>query len=616
MNRSLGSLTLDLIVEFGGFIEGWDKAERETKKRSKALRKEFKELGDDIEKWGKRAILATTAATAALILHTVRAAKEVGNLSSVANASVEEFQKYAAGSKQVGIEQEKLADIFQDTNKSLGEFMRTGAGPMKDFFEKIGPKIGVTAQQFKELSGPQSLQLYFDSLQKANVSQGEMVFFLEKLSKGSSKLIPLLRDGGEGFKIFADEAQKSGNILNSKTITAADKISAALYIAENSAKGFKNQLAEGLLPTVRDLSGLFVGLSENQLVATGTAEALANSLKFVTAGLVGTVAAVDLSGKGLAAFAASLRSKSGMESALAGLKEQFNEYATLLNGIWDAGKGKDKEMNQRVETLAAMFKKLRADAGSIVGGEEINASLQENIDKRLEMLREASLSEMEIIQRKRDSEFAFLLQTYDDKTAEFEFQRQKGIELTTQQLEQERVLMEEYRSLDLASQARFEKAKTDIQKKEADARRIALGTALGTISTLMNSENKKLFQVGKIAAIANATIAMFEGVGQALRLPWPLNMVIAPLVGLAGIANIQQIRKTQFGGGTPGVSNTQALNAKSTPVVPPGSQAQQNIFVQGIRPDSLFTGEQLLSILNEQAKNGGRFVIPNNATYV
>lgn len=606
MSRGLGSLTLDLIVEFGGFVEGWDKSERETKKRSKALRKEFKELGDDIERWGKRAILATTAATAALVLHTVRASKEISNLSAIANASAEEFQRYAVGAKQAGVEQEKLADIFQDTNKSLGEFLRTGAGPMKDFFERIAPKIGVTADAFKNLSGPQALQFYFNSLDKANVSQAEMVFFLEKLSNGSSKLIPLLKDGGQGFKVFADEAQKTGNILNSKTITAADKISAALFIAENSAKGFKNQLAEGLLPTVRDLSGLFVGLSENQFVAAGTAEALANSLKFVVAGLVGTVAAVDLAGKGLGALAASLVSKSGMESAVKGFSESFEEYATLLNGIWDAGKGKESEMNARVETLAAMFKKLREESAGIVGGEEQSALLQENINKRLSMLEDASLSEMELLQRKRDSEFVFLLETFDQKTSQFEFMRQKGLELTTEQLEEEARLMEQYRALDLASEERFQKAKAEIKKREAISNQQRLSTALGTISTLMNSENKKQFEAGKLAAIALSTINMLQGVGEALKLPYPLNFVVAPLVAAAGIANIQSIRKTQFGGGTPGVSSTQAINANATPTSPPGAQAQQSVFIEGIRPEEMYNGRQLMELLNNAFKDGAK----------
>lgn len=625
MSRSLGALTLDLIVEFGGFIEGWDKAERETKKRSKELRKEFKELGDDIVKWGQRAILATAAATAALIVHTVKASQELGNLSAVANASIEEFQRYAAGSKQVGVEQEKLADVFQDTNKSIGEFLRTGAGPMKDFFERIAPKIGVTAAEFRNLSGPQALQLYYNSLEKANLSQGEMAFFLEKLANGSSKLIPLLKNGGQGFKLFGDEAQKAGGIINTKTVNAADKISAALFIAENSAKGFKNQLAEGLLPTVRDLSGLFVGLSENQFVAAGTAETLASSLKFVTAGLIGTVAAVDLAGKGIGALVASLTSKAGMEAALSGLSESFNQYADLLNGIWDAGKGKEGEMNQRVDALAEMFKKLREESGSVVGGGDATELLQADVEKRLEILRQASLSEMQILEQKRNQEFGFLLETFDQKTAIYEYQRQKGLELTAEQLEAERSMMEEYRALDLASQERFEKAKTNIQKQQENARRAAIGDSLSIISTLMNSENRKMFKLGQAAAIANTIVSTKAAAMKALEQLGVWGWPAAIAIGLAGAASVQQIASTQIGGGgSAGVSNTQAINAGATPVIPPanqtnvqnanqGAQRQVNITISG-PVDRQYLREALLPVLQEEVnENDVVFMGANSA---
>ena len=92
--------------------------------------------------------------------------REIDKLSQISGASTDEFQRLAFGAKTVGIEQDKLADIFKDTSDKVGEFLATGGGPLKDFFEVIAPKVGVTAQAFRDLSGPQALQLYFDSLQK------------------------------------------------------------------------------------------------------------------------------------------------------------------------------------------------------------------------------------------------------------------------------------------------------------------------------------------------------------------------------------------------------------------------------------------------------------------
>src|SRR5690606_28596009 len=96
-------------------------------------------------------------------------AKDIETLkksAQISNVGFEEFQKLAFAAQSVGIESEKLADIYKDVNDRIGDFMATGGGPMADFFENIAPKVGITAEAFKNLSGPQALQLYYDSLVK------------------------------------------------------------------------------------------------------------------------------------------------------------------------------------------------------------------------------------------------------------------------------------------------------------------------------------------------------------------------------------------------------------------------------------------------------------------
>ena len=132
----------------------------------------------------------------------------------MANASANTFQKMAFGARTMGIEQEKLADILKDVNDRVGDFLSTGGGPMADFFEKIAPKVGVTAQQFEGLSGPEALQLYVSSLERANLSQQEMTFFMESMASDATKLLPLLRNNGEQMGIFADKAERMGIALS------------------------------------------------------------------------------------------------------------------------------------------------------------------------------------------------------------------------------------------------------------------------------------------------------------------------------------------------------------------------------------------------------------------
>lgn len=75
-------------------------------------------------------------------------------------------------------------------------FSKLAAGPLADFFENIAPLVGVTIQQFQKLSGPEALQLYYDSLQKVGASQNDLKFYMEAIISDSSLLIPLLENGG------------------------------------------------------------------------------------------------------------------------------------------------------------------------------------------------------------------------------------------------------------------------------------------------------------------------------------------------------------------------------------------------------------------------------------
>ncbi len=299
-SRSLGTLTLDLIAKVGGFVAGMDAAERRSEKWRKEVEKNAAKAGAAIG----AATAAGITALAALTVSTVRNANEIANLASVANASTTEFQKYAAGAKLVGIEQEKLADIFKDVNDKVGDFLNTGGGALADFFENVAPKVGVTADQFRNLSGPQALGLYVSSLEKAKVSQSDMTFYLEAIASDATALLPLLRNNAEGFKTFGDAAQAAGAILDEKTIKSASELRAATWLVEQSTTGLKNQLTSALIPVLSDFATKLLDVSKDGTSMVAVGEFLVTTLKLVAGAAVATVGAFQLVGKSIAGAAA------------------------------------------------------------------------------------------------------------------------------------------------------------------------------------------------------------------------------------------------------------------------------------------------------------------------
>ncbi|KAB0504696.1 phage tail tape measure protein [Pseudomonas moorei] len=299
-SRSLGTLTLDLIAKIGGFTGPLDKASRESQKRMAEIQKSAEKIGIGIG----AGVAAGVAALAALTVSSVKAGAEITRFAQVSGTSSSEFQKYAAGAKAVGVEQDKLADIFKDVNDKVGDFLLNGGGELQDFFKTIAPKVGVTAEQFRNLSGPQALQLFASSLQKAGLSQAEMTQQMESLANDATLLLPLLRDNGAAFNVLGDAAQQAGAIMDEKTIKATQGLAAAGWLAEQSLAGIKNQVAASLMPTLSDYADILFGLSQDTASISLLSDGLNSVLKFTAKTAVGIAYTFELLGKSIAGVAA------------------------------------------------------------------------------------------------------------------------------------------------------------------------------------------------------------------------------------------------------------------------------------------------------------------------
>ena len=294
-SRSLGTLTLDVIAKVGGFVSGMDKAERSSARWRKEVEKNATAVGAAIG----TAVVAGVAALAAFTVSTVNAGNEISRLAAVAGSNTDEFQRYAAGAKAVGIESDKFADILKDVNDKVGDFLLNGGGELQDFFKTIAPQVGVTAEQFRNLSGPQALQLFASSLEKAGLSQAEMTQQMESLANDATMLLPLLRDNGAGFAVLGDAAEKAGAIMDQKTITATQNLAAAGWLAQQSMAGIKNQLASALMPTLSDYSDILFDLSQDTESVSVLSEGLRMILEVGAKTALAVAYAFELTGKSI-----------------------------------------------------------------------------------------------------------------------------------------------------------------------------------------------------------------------------------------------------------------------------------------------------------------------------
>lgn len=283
---AIAQLTVDITAKMASFENEIKKVSSSAKKQADSISDSFGKIGDSL-----KGIVSAYAGIegirfiANLVTDTANYAKEVQNLSTLAGISTDTFQKLAYGAKSVGIEQEKLGDILKDVNDKFGDFFTTGGGELKDFFDVIAPKVGVTADSFRRLSGPEALQLYVSSLEKAGVSQQQMTFYMEALANDSTLLVPLLRNNGEAMKEMGEKAKEAGVIMSEKALNDTKKYNEELKKLEDQSSATGRSLALDLLPAI---TSVFKGINDSINEYNGPIEKMSNSIRTLRlmAGLV------------------------------------------------------------------------------------------------------------------------------------------------------------------------------------------------------------------------------------------------------------------------------------------------------------------------------------------
>ena len=72
----------------------------------------------------------------------------------------------------------------------------------------------------------------------------------------------------------------------------------------------------------------------------------------------------------------------------------------------------------------------------------------------------------------------------------------------------------------------------------------------GNLATLMNTKNRELFMIGKVAAVAQATVNTYLSATNAMaQIPYPFNFAAAAACIVAGMAQVANIAGTEMGGG-------------------------------------------------------------------
>lgn len=441
-SKSLGTLTLDLVAQVGGFVSGLDKAERASAKWKKQVESDAKKIGVAIGAAG----VAAAAGLTALVKSQIDMADELSKSSVIVGVAIDDLSGLKHAAELSGVEFSELESSLIKFNKTTADAFE-GVGAGADAYEALGISVKNTDGSLKDNYAliqevSEQFQEMEDGAQKAALAQ-------DLFGRSGAKLIPLLNGGAEGLADFREEAERLGLVIDQETGKAAEEFNDNLDRLQKTVTGFGVQVAKELLPALVDISNAFTDVSADTSAAQETGEALGSTFRGLAATAVGVVAAFDLVGKSLAGLAVIGKTLTEGGLGLAGilpnnlpmtiaqnwgkvkteldvvgddLDTTANKYADLLNKIWSAGGDKpsgEPPINQITNSLDELDKQIIKTAQS--GTFEIFnpfAEDAEEANKELEKLLDNFKSTEESLQR----QLALNEQASELQTVRYEFE--------------------------------------------------------------------------------------------------------------------------------------------------------------------------------------------------
>lgn len=363
-NRSLGTLTVDLIAKVGGFKAGLDKAGRDAEKAAADIDKTFKTIGKNAVWAGGVLAAAFSSAASAVAAFGVQittsfasTARELTTFASISSLSVESFQRYASVAQTVGITNEKLADQFKDVNERLGEYIATGKGPLTDFIDEYGSRVGTTAEALAKLNDPMLvLTKIVADMQSLGASDLEISFVLESLASDTTNLIPILKNGGAAMRDYIQEMEKVG-FLSDDQVAAGRAVAHELDVVRGQYELLKDQIAAELSPAVIMLIRDFQDWITEGGNAESVADNLALAIDFVRVSFNLAATAIQVTNGVVRTFVADVIVAINLLSGLGKVASVANPFTAQIATLRDGPKAYAETVRSAISDVRSQFEK-------------------------------------------------------------------------------------------------------------------------------------------------------------------------------------------------------------------------------------------------------------------
>ena len=522
----------ELLVEIKGDIsdlEGkLEKAVKETKDASDSMGGAFSALNNPIGKVGVAfgafglAVEGAQKAIAPFISAMEQMNKASGILATANRVGVaaEKFQELSFAARAVGADSEDVFDVMKDLSVRI-----TDAANGATAYEEVLNKVGLESKKLVGLPVEEQFRKFADAI--AGASSELQLFAVDELvSDPGVRMIEVLRQGSKGLDEMAKEARDLNVVISEMELETMTEATMEVQKMKAGFEALMNEVLIAIAPMMKEfLAATTAGLKElNKWLGLSDD----NSKKLLDAQ------------KELAAINARIE-KGGRNVNV--LEQKRGEILDRILGL-QVAISKETQKQFEIEEKRAASSSAKGGGADLFDGLMTGAA---GTEAGFSTIGEKRQTEVE---KPEEEAFGGLMtgtpwilteegQTQADAMREEELQKQREFNQALMDIEQS---TQEYNRRLWESGW---KGKADIMSK-----------TMGSMSKLMNSESRKMFEVGKAAAMAQVLIdtpkAAMSAYSAMAGIP-----VVGPALGAAaaaaavasGMAQLQNIKSTSFGGG-------------------------------------------------------------------
>ena len=357
-SKSLGTLTIDLVAKTAGFVQGMDKAERESAKFRKKIEKDMKQVGGAMAKAFAIGATAVAAGTVAIVKKQMELIDQTSKMAKALNTSYQSMENIKRAAELSGVGIEQLDNAMKKLADNIGEAI-SGSKTQAEVFDRLG----ISAKELYSIPVDERVDKINRAL-KDNIPIAERAAVAADLYGAKNALFMQQIDSGT-IEEAARQVKVFGLAISDLDAEKIEMSGDAMSVFGTALDGFEKQLTIGLSTALYGISDAFLDASED---AGGFGVQGAKAADGMVEAFLAVGDVVDALGRTI--------NITGSEFASLAIRAQ--KYAMLLKLPFSGG-ADQKAMMEEIKMLNRALGEGESARESILMSPQFSAAMRERI---------------------------------------------------------------------------------------------------------------------------------------------------------------------------------------------------------------------------------------------